>query len=231
MSILNRFTDIISSNINAVLNRMEDPEKMIDEYLRQLLDDLAEVKSNTAEVMAEESRAKRKVDENEAEILKYENFAKKAIQAGNDEDARVFLTKKQELEELGTGLAKAYATAHENASKMRQMHDKLATDIETLRHRRNMLKTQASVADTQEKLNKANDLSGSSQDARANFQRMEEKISNRLDKAQAMEELNEGADHSVKNLEEKYSQSTASASVESELEQLKQAMADEDQTN
>ena len=77
MSILNRFTDIISSNINAVLNRMEDPEKMIDEYLRQLLDDLAEVKSNTAEVMAEESRAKRKVDENEAEILKsLENHCK-----------------------------------------------------------------------------------------------------------------------------------------------------------
>lgn len=224
MSILSRFSDIISSNVNAILDNMENPEKMIDEYLRQMLDDLAEVKENTASVMAEETRAKRKVDENEAEVAKYTEYAKKAIESGNDDDARVFLTKKQELEDVGTGLANAYATAHENASKMRQMHDKLASDVETLRQRRNMIKTQAAVADTQEKLNKANDASGSSQDAAASFKRMEDKVSKRLDKAQAMEDLNQEPVDSAKSLEEKYAESTASASVESELETLKADM-------
>src|SRR5690625_2084265 len=99
MSILSRFQDIISSNINAIFDRMEDPEKMIDQYLRNMLNDLAEVKKNTASVMAEESRAKRLVDDNEAEVNKYHEFAKKAISAGNDDDARVFLNKKQELED------------------------------------------------------------------------------------------------------------------------------------
>ena len=64
MSILSRFQDIISSNVNALLDRMEDPEKMIDQYLRNLSKDLAEVKQNTASVMAEETKAKRLVDEN-----------------------------------------------------------------------------------------------------------------------------------------------------------------------
>lgn len=223
-NILSRFSDIISSNINAVLDNMEDPEKMIDEYLRQMLDDLAEVKNNTAAVMAEETRAKRKIDENEAEVLKYTEFAKRALEADNDDDARVFLTKKQELEDLGTSLANAYALAHENATKMRQMHDKLASDIESLRQRRNVIKVQASIADTQEKLNKVKDTTGASSDAASNFKRMEEKVSQRLDQAKAMEELNQEPVDSAKSLEEKYSQSLASASVESELEAMKSSM-------
>lgn len=77
-NILSRFSDIISSNINAVLDNMEDPEKMIDEYLRQMLDDLAEVKDNTAAVMAEETRSKRQVEENEADVLKSTRVCKKS---------------------------------------------------------------------------------------------------------------------------------------------------------
>ena len=52
MGILARFTDIIQANVNAVLDKMEDPAKMIDQYLRELTDNRAEVKRETAGVMA-----------------------------------------------------------------------------------------------------------------------------------------------------------------------------------
>ena len=58
MAILERFNDIIKANINAVLDKMEDPSKMIDQYLADMMDDLAEVKRETAGVMAEETRTK-----------------------------------------------------------------------------------------------------------------------------------------------------------------------------
>lgn len=224
MAILDRFSDIISANVNALMDRMENPEKMIDQYLRKMMDDLAEVKKNTASVMAEETRAKRLVDENEAEVAKYNNFAKKALGAGNDGDARVFLSKKQELEDIGTGLANAYAKAHENASKMRQMHDKLASDIEKMRQRRSMIKAQLSVADTQDKLNKANDSIGKSKGAMGSFERMEEKASRRLDEADAMSELNKEQKDDAQKLEEKYADQTGSAAVEDELERMKREM-------
>lgn len=224
MAILDRFTDIISANVNALIDRMEDPEKMIDQYLRKMMDDLAEVKKNTASVMAEETRAKRLVDENEAEVSKYGNFAKKALESGNDGDARVFLSKKQELEDIGTGLANAYAKAHENASKMRQMHDKLASDIEKLRQRRSMIKAQLSVADTQDKLNKVNDSIGKSKGAMGSFERMEEKASRRLDESDAMSELNKEQKDEAQTLEEKYAEETGSAAVEDELERMKKEM-------
>lgn len=223
MSILNRFSDIISSNINAVIDRMEDPEKMIDQYLRNMMDDLAEVKRSTAGIMAEEARAKREVDQNDAEVKKYQQLAKKALEAGNDDDARIFLSKKQETENVGSGLATAYASAHENAMKMRQMHDKLASDIETLRNRRAMIKGKLSVAKTQETLNTVTDSISKTQGAMGSFQRMEDKANRMLDEANAMNELNSEPIDDAKKLEEKYASQT-SAAVEDELERMKKEM-------
>ena len=146
MAILERFGDIIKANINVLLEKMEDPEKMIDQYLEDMMEDLAEVKQSTAEVIAEETRTKRLVDQNEAEVAKYNEFAKKALVAGNEGDARTFINKKQELENVGAGLMTAYAAAHENAIKMRQMHDKLTADIEALKARRQVIKSKVKVA-------------------------------------------------------------------------------------
>ena len=57
MGIISRFKDIMSANINALLDKMEDPEKMVDQYLRNLESDLGKVKQETASVMADEQRA------------------------------------------------------------------------------------------------------------------------------------------------------------------------------
>ena len=220
MAILERFSDIISANINALIDKMENPAKMIDQYLRDMMEDLAEVKRSTAGVMAEETRTKRLVDENQAEVIKYTDYAKKALEAGNENDARIFLTKKQELENVGAGLATSYASAHENAVKMRQMHDKLATDIETLKSRREMIKSKMAVAKTQETLNKATDSIASTKGAMSSFERMEEKADRMLDKANAMAELNAAENVDVEELASKYEAPTA-PEVEDELAALK----------
>ena len=57
MGVIQRFKDIMSANINAMLDKAENPEKMIDQYMRNLEDDLGKVKAETASVMAEEARA------------------------------------------------------------------------------------------------------------------------------------------------------------------------------
>ena len=72
MGILDRFTDIIKANINDLLDKAEDPAKMIDQYMRELTDNLADVKKETAAVMAEEARVAREVKANEVEVAKYD---------------------------------------------------------------------------------------------------------------------------------------------------------------
>lgn len=220
MGIILRFTDIISANINALLDKAEDPAKMVDQYLRKMTDDLAAVKKETAGVMAEESRTKRLVDENANEVAKYNDLAKKALVAGNEDDARVFLSKKQELETVGAGLQTSYAMAHENAIKMRQMHDKLVSDINTLNSRRQAIKAKVAVAKTQEKINKMG-ASADKKDGISAFERMEEKANRMIDEANAMSELNSQPVDEAQALEEKYKNADTSASVEDELAALK----------
>ena len=94
MGILTRFKDIMSANINALLDKAEDPEKMIDQYLRNLESDLGKVKAETASVMADEKRAKRELDECDKDVKEMEQYAMKAVKAGDDSAAKRFLEKK-----------------------------------------------------------------------------------------------------------------------------------------
>ncbi|MBQ2937901.1 MAG: PspA/IM30 family protein [Clostridia bacterium] len=222
MGILNRFRDIMSANINAILDKCENPEKMIDEYMRQVVEQLAEVKKETAGVMAEEKRTKRLVDENAEQIEKYDQFARKALTAGNEEDAKTFLTKKQEYVNNGVDLQKSYEVAKANATKMREMHDKLTKDVQELEQRRKNVKSKVAVARTQEKLNKVSSSMGTASDAMNAFERMEEKADNMLDIANSTAELNSDVNAEIESLEDKYS--NTSIAVEDELEKLKKEM-------
>lgn len=220
MGILDRFSTIVKSNINALLDKAEDPAKMIDQYLMEMTESLADVKKETAGVMAEESRTRAKVEANQAEIDKYAALAKKALQAGNEADAKVFIAKKQQLETSGQGLVEAYEAARENAQKMRQMHDKLVSDIEELKRRREAIKAKVAVAKTQGKLNEIGAASDKAEDAMSAFARMEEKADRMLQRETAMAELNAKPKDEAATLEEKYS-GAGSASVDDELAKMK----------
>ena len=204
MGVIQRFKDIMSANINAMLDKAENPEKMIDQYMRNLESDLGKVKAETASVMAEETRAKRELDECTEQINKMQSYAEKALTAGNEADARSFLEKKQQLVTTQTALQQAYNVAADNASKMRQMHDKLVNDISDLRARKETIKAKVAVAKAQERVNQVgSSLRGVSNNMSA-FDRMEEKANKMLDTANAMAQLNASADTNVDDLARKY---------------------------
>ena len=222
--ILKRFGDIMASNINALLDKAEDPAKMIDQYLRNLESDLGKVKAETAAVMAEETKCKRQLDECTQEMEKMQKYAEKAVMAGNDTDARQFLEKKQQLAMKQAGLQQAYNAAAENASKMRSMHDKLVRDIGELNARRDAIKAKVQVAKTQEKLNKIGASLNGAQDSLSAFDRMEAKANKMLDEANAMAELNVGSNSGFEDLKSKYDSDPASSGVDDELAAFKAQM-------
>lgn len=224
MGMLDRFTDIIKANVNDLLDRAEDPSKMVDQYLRDLTESLAEVKQETAGVMAEEARTERQVKENEANISKYDSLARAALEAGNEDDARTFLAKKQQLVAKGEGLRAAAEAAHENATKMREMHDKLVGDIEQLKSRREAIKAKVAVAKTQDKVNKMSSAGDRAAGAMSAFDRMEAKADEMLDRSNAMSELSSEPADAAAELEKKYADSASTAAVDAELARLKEEM-------
>lgn len=222
--ILSRFKDIMSSNINALLDKAEDPMKMIDQYLRNLENDLGKVKAETAAVMAEETKAKRELDECIESVNKMQTYAEKAILSGNEADARIFLEKKSELNKELTSLQQTYEIAQENATKMRTMHDKIVKDIAQLNSRRDQLKAKMAVAQTQEKLNKIGSSINGAMGNISKFDQMEAKINKKLDTANAMAELNKSQEsNNIDDLMAKYDtqESNTSSEIDDELAKLK----------
>ena len=154
-------------------------------------------------------------------MKRYEDLARKALTAGNEGDARVFLGKKQQLAEKSAGLQATYDAAHANADKMRQMHDKLVGDIETLNSRREMIKAKVAVAKTQERVNKMGVGAERAAGAMSAFERMERKADQMLDQANAMAELNTAPVDEAAALEAKYASAAGDAAVDDELAKLK----------
>lgn len=223
MGILTRFKDIMSANINALLDKVEDPEKMIDQCLKNLQSDLGKVKAETASIMADAQRAKRLYDESVEEEMRLQSYAIKAIEAGNDNDAKKFLEKKAQVIQKQSELKQAYDMAQKNADNMKAMHNKLVNDISELENRRDIIKGKLAIAKTQERINNiGSSIDGANHSITA-FERMEEKANKALDKANAMAELNTKPQDDITELAEKYSQ-TSSAAIEDELEALKASL-------
>lgn len=221
--IITRFKDIMSSNINALLDKAEDPSKMIDQYLRNLESDLGKVKAETASVMAEERRAKRELDECNEQVNKMQKYAEKALIAGNESDAKLFLEKKNQLSKTQDSLYQSYDRAVDNAAKMRSMHDKLVKDIDELNGRRNQLKAKLAVAKTQEALNKIGSSVDSTKGNLSAFDKIEDKINRQLDEANAMAELNSSKEeNNIEELMSKYDDNKEpNSEVDDELQKLK----------
>ncbi|MEE3392456.1 MAG: PspA/IM30 family protein [Lachnospiraceae bacterium] len=223
MGILGRFKDIMASNINALLDKAEDPEKMVDQVIRNLEEELEEAKKETVSIMADEKAAKRDLDQNNDAIAKMDALARKAVEAGNDDDARKFLTEKASLSQKNALLQKNYDLTHSNSEKMKQMYEKLTNDLASAKDRRDLIKSKVKIAKTQEHMTKLSHGSFDSSASMAAFDRLDDKADAMLDQAEADEELtNVGAGSDVKDLAEKYD--TPSSSVEDELAALKASM-------
>ncbi|MGO4950508.1 PspA/IM30 family protein [Paenibacillus sp. DRB1-1] len=212
MGILSRFRDIMKMNINALVDKVGDPERTIDDYMRNLNSDLGKVKAETASVLADERRAKRALDECKAEIKKLQHYASKSVEAGNEEEARKFLERKGlQAEKLGQ-LQTSYDVASTNAVNMKQMQEKLVSDMGQLEARRAELKGKMAVAKAQQTLNSM----GSKNSA---FEVMEEQVNRAYDEAMAIAELRAGTKDDLDALFAQYEKST---NAEDELAAIKE---------
>jgi phage shock protein A len=194
---------------------------MVDQYLIDMKEALAEVKRETAGVMALEKSCKRDYDENTTEIERFKSLAKKAADAGNDEDSKTFIGKYLALEANSAALKSNLDVATANADKMREMHNKLVSDIQTLEGRKAQIKATVSIAKATSKVSEFGNSASNAANIGNKFSDMEDKANRMLDQAAAQAELNMPMKDQAESLADKYTGASAT-DIEAELAKLKQ---------
>lgn len=219
---LGRIPKILEANINALLDKCEDPAKMIDQLLVDYKRDLADVKRDTASVMADVRMAEKQLQECDADIARKQKAAENALKAGNEADARTLLAAKQSLMVTRESILQNLSVAQKNADMMQEGYTKLVRNIEDLERRKDAAKAKIAMAKAQERINNTAAKANKTVSLDA-FNKYEEKAERMLAEANANAELDLDT-VSVEDLTDKYTSSSDSASVDEELAALKASL-------
>lgn len=129
MGIFTRFRDIVSSNINAMLDKAEDPEKMIRMMIREMEDTLVELKASCASVIAEHKKMQRRMDEVKSRIKLWAGRVTLAVEKGRDDLAREALVEKRRFSQMAQvmdgNIAKQAVLVDQYRDDIAQLEDKL----------------------------------------------------------------------------------------------------------
>lgn len=219
---LSRIPKILESNINALLDKCEDPAKMIDQLLIDAKRDLVDVKRDTAAVMADVKMAEKRLEECDADIARKQKAAENALKAGNEGDARTLLAAKQSLEVTRESLLQNLSVTQKNAEMMQDAYNKLVNNIDELESRKDAAKAKIAMAKAQEQINNSIAKAGKKGSIEA-FEKYEQKAERMLAEANASAEL-DASNESVEEITRKYANGSDSQSVDDELAALKAKM-------
>lgn len=222
MGLFGRLGTLIRSNINELINRAEDPEKMLNQVLVDMKGQLVEAKKQVAIAIADEKRIKKQYEQELARAADWEKKAMLAVRAGNDDLARAALARKAEHDELAATLRDQWEAQKQSVEQLKEALRSLDAKIEEAKRKRNILVSRQKRAQAQATINRTLSQLNSSDSYDSTFARMDERVTQLEAEAEATAELGTLPEAS---LETQFKALEAGSSVDAELEALKQKMA------
>lgn len=215
MSIFKRLRDLTMSNINAIIDKAEDPIKMTDQYIRDMTADLEDAEKAVAAQIAIEKRFKALYEEQEALVEKRTQQAHTAAQAQNVDLARRALEEKKAAEAKRDEYKASYDQNKLAADNLRSKLEEMRKQLTEMKNKRETLVARYNAAKAQAEINKA--MNGFSSDsASTGLKRMEEKMLQMEARAEASNEMTKRE----KSLDEEFESLGKDKQVEDELAAL-----------
>jgi phage shock protein A len=217
MSIFSRIKDLFSASVNDFIDKAEDPEKMANEYLRQLNEQYYEAKTSIASAMASEKRIQQKLSEAQAEVDKLQEKAETALRAGDEELARSALKRKSNAQKIANQYEAQHKAQSEQVDKLQDTLADIETRIGEMKAKRQLISAKQSRAQSQEAIySAARKMSDTS--PMEKFEQLEDRVDDQVAEASARAELESGSlDNRFRDLE-------TEAEVDDELAEMKKKL-------
>lgn len=221
MSVWSRIKLIVSSNINSMIAKAEDPEKILEQLIVEMRKQFNEAKEQVASSIADEKRLERQYRNEAKSVGEWEQKAMLAVRAGNDELARKALQRKGEHDGRAAEFRGQWEQQKAAADSLRGALQQLNDKIEEARRKKNILIARAKRAEAQKKIHETMSGLGDS-GAFDTFDRMANKVDELEAKAEASVEI--AGQLAGDNLESEFKQLEAGQGADDELAALKAKM-------
>jgi len=201
MGILDRIRTVLKANINALISKAEDPEKMLNQLIMDMNEQLLEAKKQVAMAIADEKKLERQALENKTQSEDWEKKAMLAVKAGKDDLAKEALVRKQEYDGYAASFQKEFDSQHAAVEQLKDALRQLQAKIEEASRKKNLLIARAKRAEAQKQIQQTmGSLSANS--SFDTFDRMAQKVDQVEAEAEAMKEL--GGVTADQKLEDKF---------------------------
>jgi len=188
MGLFDRIGTVIKANLNSLVSSAEDPEKILDQTVNDMQEDLIQLRQAVAQAIASEKRTEQQLKQNLDQANSWQDRAVLALNKGNEELAREALSRKKTLMDTANGLQAPLAQQKETVAKLRQNLTSLESKIAEARAKKDLLVARAKSAKASENINQVlNKVSPGS--SLATFDRMEQKVLDMEARSAAVGEL------------------------------------------
>ncbi|KZN53371.1 phage shock protein PspA [Pseudoalteromonas luteoviolacea] len=217
MGIFSRFADIVNSNINAILDKAEDPEKMVKLIIQEMEDTLVEVRSTSAKTLAEKKELERRVEQLNGQANDWQEKAELALTKEREDLARAALLEKQKASDAAQSVEQELSHVESHIEKLQQEVTTLQEKLADAKARQQAIVLRQRSAESRLDVKKA--LDGTKvEDALNRFERYENKID-------GLEAQVESYDLGKKSLADEIADLQKNEKVDDELEALKKKLA------
>lgn len=209
-----RISDVFKANVNDLLDKAEDPEKMLKQMVLEMEESVNKATLSVAQAIANEKQLQRRLDAAKKEVESWQHKAQEAIKSNRDDLAKSALQRRLTAEKNVNDLENVLIQASNTASNLKSQLNELKTKLDQARSRKNTLIARSNAAKAQKQLNQS--LGGLGDNAFSKFEKLENKIEVMESEAEAFGELHDDATSLEKEFEK-----LGAPDLDSELEKLK----------
>lgn len=214
MALFDRLSRVVRANLNDLVSKAEDPEKVLEQTIIDMQEDLVQLRQAVARAMASQKQTEQRYNQDTSEASKWEQRAKLALSKGDENLAREALVRKKSLTSTSATLQEQLAAQRTQVDNLRQNLVALESKISEAKTKKNMLIARAKAAKATEAVQ--NTLSGiDTKSSMATFERMETKVLELEARSQAAGEIG------GYGIEQQFAQLESGSNVDDELALLK----------